>query len=319
MKQDKKIYVAGHTGLVGSSILGALSDNGFSEIITRTHKELDLADRTQVEQFFASEKPEYVFLAAAKVGGILANKTLGGDFIRENLYIQTNVIDISYRAGVKKFIFIGSNCAYPRLSPNPLKEEYLLTGELEPTNLPFAVAKIAGIKMCEAYKNQFGFNALTIMPSSVYGPGDSFNPEESHVITGMMRRFHEAKSRNEGNVAIWGSGEPLREFINSKDLARACIFLMQNQTDIDLINVGTSEEVSIKELAVLIKKVVGFSGDLIFDRSKPDGMQRKLLDSSRIFEMGWRPSITLETGLRELYETFLTSKAARGLSIHVRN
>jgi len=319
MKQDKKIYVAGHTGLVGSSILGALSDNGFSEIITRTHKELDLADRTQVEQFFASEKPEYVFLAAAKVGGILANKTLGGDFIRENLYIQTNVIDISYLAGVKKFIFVGSNCAYPRLSPNPLKEEYLLTGELEPTNLPFAVAKIAGIKMCEAYKNQFGFNALTIMPSSVYGPGDSFNPEESHVITGMMRRFHEAKSRNEGNVAIWGSGEPLREFINSKDLARACIFLMQNQTDIDLINVGTSEEVSIKELAVLIKKVVGFSGDLIFDRSKPDGIQRKLLDSSRIFEMGWRPSITLETGLRELYETFLTSKAARGLSIHVRN
>ncbi|MEK9693927.1 MAG: GDP-L-fucose synthase, partial [Rhodospirillaceae bacterium] len=263
--------------------------------------------------------PEHVFLAAAKVGGILANKTLGGDFIRENLYIQTNVIDISYRTGVKKFIFIGSNCAYPRLSPNPLKEEYLLTGELEPTNLPFAVAKIAGIKMCEAYKNQFGFNALTIMPSSVYGPGDSFNPEESHVITGMMRRFHEAKSRNEGNAAIWGSGEPLREFINSKDLARACIFLMQNQTDLDLINVGTSEEVSIKELAVLIKKVVGFSGDLIFDRSKPDGMQRKLLDSSRIFEMGWRPSITLETGLRELYETFLTSKAARGLSIHVGN
>lgn len=313
MKHDSKIYVAGHTGLVGSSILDRLFDNGFHNIITRTHKELDLADRSQVEQFFASEKPEYVFLAAARVGGILANKTFGGDFIRENLYIQTNAIDISYRAGVKKFIFIGSNCAYPRLSPNPLKEEYLLTGELEPTNMPFAVAKIAGIKMCEAYKNQFGFNALTIMPSSVYGPGDSFNPEESHVITGMMRRLHEAKSRNEGNAAIWGSGEPLREFINSKDLARACIFLMQNKTDLDLINVGTSEEVSIKELAVLIKKVVGFSGDLVFDRSKPDGMQRKLLDSSRIFEMGWRPSITLETGLRELYETFLTSKAARGL------
>jgi len=319
MKQDKKIYVAGHTGLVGSSILGALSDNGFSEIITRTHKELDLADRTQVEQFFASEKPEYVFLAAAKVGGILANKTLGGDFIRENLYIQTNVIDISYLAGVKKFIFVGSNCAYPRLSPNPLKEEYLLTGELEPTNLPFAVAKIAGIKMCEAYKNQFGFNALTIMPSSVYGPGDSFNPEESHVITGMMRRFHEAKLKNEENAAIWGSGEPLREFINSKDLARACIFLMQNHTDLDLVNVGTSEEVSIRALAGLIKKVVGFSGDLIFDRNKPDGMQRKLLDSSQIFEMGWQPSITLEAGLKELYEIFLTSEAARGSSTHGGN
>jgi len=319
MKQDSKIYVAGHTGLVGSSILGNLFDNGFSNIITRNHNELDLVDRTQVEQFFASEKPEYVFLAAAKVGGILANKTLGGDFIRENLYIQTNAIDISYRAGVKKFIFIGSNCAYPRLSPNPLKEEYLLTGELEPTNLPFAVAKIAGIKMCEAYKNQFGFNALTIMPSSVYGPGDSFNPEESHVITGMMRRFHEAKLKNEENAAIWGSGEPLREFINSKDLARACIFLMQNHTDLDLVNVGTSEEVSIRALAGLIKKVVGFSGDLIFDRNKPDGMQRKLLDSSQIFEMGWQPSITLEAGLKELYEIFLTSEAARGSSTHGGN
>ncbi|MEK9931659.1 MAG: NAD-dependent epimerase/dehydratase family protein, partial [Rhodospirillaceae bacterium] len=219
----------------------------------------------------------------------------------------------------KKFIFIGSNCAYPRLSPNPLKEEYLLTGELEPTNLPFAVAKIAGIKMCEAYKNQFGFNALTIMPSSVYGPGDSFNPEESHVITGMMHRFHEAKLRNEGNAAIWGSGEPVREFINSKDLARACVFLMQNQTDLDLINVGTSEEVSIKELAVLLKKVVGFSGDLIFDIRKHDGRQRKLLDSSRIFEMGWRPSITLGAGLRELYDPFLTTKAAHGFSIHIGN
>ena len=215
MKHDSKIYVAGHTGLVGSSILGALSDHGFSEIITRTHKELDLADRSQVEQFLASEKPEYIFLAAARVGGILAKKTLGGDFIRENLYTQTNAKDISYRTGVKKFNFIDSNCAYPRLSPNPLKEEYLLTGESEPTNLPFAVAKIIGIKMYEAYKNQFGFNALKIMPSGVYGPGESFNPEEGYVITGVMRRFHEAKSRNERTAAIWGSGEPLREFINS--------------------------------------------------------------------------------------------------------
>ena len=294
--------MSGNTGLVGSSILGALFDNGFSEIITRTHKQLDLADRSQVEQFFASEKPEYVFLAGARVGGILTNKTFGGDFIRENLYIQTNAIDISYRAGVKKFIFIGSNCAYPRLSPNPLKEEYLLTGELEPTNMPFAVAKIAGIKMCQSYNSQYGLNYKSIMPTNLYGPGDNYDLNNSHVIPAIIRKTHEAIINKEDSITLWGSGNARRDILHVDDLAEASLCVLENIKKCDdIINVGSGTDYSIKDLAKIVKKCLQYDGEYIFDHSMPDGTPRKLLDNKKISALGWSPKINLLEGIKNVY------------------
>ena len=290
--------------MVGSAILKKLQEEGFKNIVTRTSQELDLRDQAAVAEFFKSEKPQYVFLAAANVGGIIANNTYRADFIYENLAIQNNVIHQSYVHGVKKLMFLGSSCIYPKMAPQPLKEEYLLTGTLEPTNEPYAIAKIAGIKMCEAYRAQYACNFISVMPTNLYGYNDNYHPQNSHVLPALIRRFHEAKENGVSEVVIWGTGTPLREFLFSSDLADACVFLMQYYDEPQFVNIGVGEDIPIKDLALLIKQVVGYEGDISFDRSKPDGTPRKLMDVSKIHSLGWRHKIPLEEGIRLAYEDF---------------
>ncbi|CAM8922816.1 unnamed protein product [Rhodiola kirilowii] len=303
--KSAKIFVAGHRGLVGSAIVRKLHGLGFSNLILKTHHELDLTRQADVENFFAVEKPQFVILAAAKVGGIHANNTYPADFIAINLQIQTNVIDSAYRNGVKKLLFLGSSCIYPKFAPQPIPEEALLTGPLEPTNEWYAVAKIAGIKMCQAYRLQFNWDAISGMPTNLYGPNDNFHPENSHVLPALMRRFHEAKVNNSKEVVVWGTGSPLREFLHVDDLADATIFLMENYSGLDHINVGSGKEVTIKELAELVKEVVGFKGALVWDTSKPDGTPRKLMDSAKLAGLGWVPKVSLKDGLVDTYKWYL--------------
>lgn len=305
MEKESKIYVAGHRGMVGSGIVNELQNQGFKNIITRTSSELDLRNQQQVMNFFQHEKPEYVFLAAAKVGGILANNVYRAEFLYDNLAIEANVIHASYLNNVKKLLFLGSSCIYPKLAEQPLKEEYLLTGLLESTNEPYAIAKIAGIKLCEAYRDQYGSNFISAMPTNLYGPGDNYHLQNSHVIPAMIRKFHEAKLDGRKQVEIWGSGSPLREFMYAGDLADACVFLMKNYNEKLFVNIGTAEEVTIKDLAELIRRVVNFDGEIVFDRSKPDGTPRKLMDSSRLHAMGWKHKVSLEEGLKLTYQIFL--------------
>ena len=309
MDTGSRIYVAGHRGLAGGAILRALKGAGFRELITRSHAELDLCSQAAVEAFFATERPEFVFLAAAKVGGIQANNTYPADFIGENLQIQTNVIHAAWRAGVQKLCFLGSSCIYPRLAPQPIREEHLLTGPLEPTNEWYAIAKIAGIKMCQAYRRQHGFNAISLMPTNLYGPGDNFDIENAHVLPALLRRFDEARERGAAELVVWGTGTPRREFLHADDLASAALFMMQRYESGDIVNVGTGTDVSIAELAALIKEVTGFKGALRFDPSRPDGAPRKLLDVSRARALGWQASIGLEDGLRRTYDWFRQSAA----------
>ena len=309
METGSRIYVAGHRGLAGGAILRALKGAGFRELITRSHAELDLCSQAAVEAFFATERPEFVFLAAAKVGGIQANHTYPADFIGENLQIQTNVIHAAWRAGVQKLCFLGSSCIYPRLAPQPIREEHLLTGPLEPTNEWYAIAKIAGIKMCQAYRRQHGFNAISLMPTNLYGPGDNFDIENAHVLPALLRRFDEARERGAAELVVWGTGTPRREFLHADDLASAALFMMQRYESGDIVNVGTGTDVSIAELAALIKEVTGFKGALRFDPSRPDGAPRKLLDVSRSRALGWQASIGLEDGLRRTYDWFRQSAA----------
>ncbi len=304
MPKNARIYVPGHRGLVGAAIVRRLEAGGWHNLLLRTREEVDLIDRHAVTALFEDEKPDYVFDAAAKVGGIHANNEYPADFIRDNILIQMNVIDAAWRAGVKKFAFLGSSCIYPKLAPQPLKEEYLLTGPLEPTNEWYAVAKISGIKVCQAYRKQYGFNAINLMPTNLYGPGDNFNLQTSHVLPALLRKFHEAKETGSPQVIVWGSGAPKREFLYVDDLADACVHLMQHYNDGAIINVGTGEDVSIAELANLMKDVVQYKGDIVFDRSKPDGTPRKLLDVRRLSATGWRYRTDLRTGIEETYRWF---------------
>lgn len=305
MKHDSRIYVAGHRGLVGSAIWRELERQGFKRRIGRSHKELDLLDAAAVRKFYESERPEYVFVAAAKVGGILANDRQPAEFLFENLEIQNNVIHGARIAGVKKLLFLGSSCIYPKLAPQPLKEEYLLTGPLEPTNEWYAVAKIAGIKMCQAYRRQYGCDFISAMPTNLYGPNDNYDLQTSHVLPALIRKFHEAKATGASQVTCWGSGKPLREFLYADDLAGACVFLMQRYSEGQFINVGYGRDISVRDLAQLVRRIVGFKGEIVWDASKPDGTPRKLMDSSRLFALGWKPQIELETGIRLVYEDFL--------------
>ena len=311
MDKSSRIFVAGHRGQVGSAILAGLQAAGYEDIVTRTRSELDLTDSVAVKEFFASQGIEYVFLSAAKVGGIWANNTYPADFIRENLLIQTNVIDAAYNNGVKKLLFLGSSCIYPRLAEQPMRESALLTGKLEPTNEPYAIAKIAGIVMGQSYRRQYGFDAISLMPTNLYGPGDNFDPEHSHVLAALLRRFHEATVAGADEVAVWGTGTPLREFLHNRDLADACIYFMNNYSDAEILNVGTGQEVSIRELAETIADVVGFKGKVSFDSSKPDGTPRKLMDNSRAESFGWKPSISLRDGIVETYQWYLTQAPAK--------
>ena len=292
--------------MVGSAILRKLRAEGYSNIITRSSAELDLRDQVAVADFFAAEKPEYVFLAAAKVGGIVANNTYRADFLYENLCIQNNVIHQSYLNGVKKLMFLGSSCIYPKMAPQPLKEEYLLTGPLEETNEPYAIAKIAGIKMCDAYRAQYGCNYISVMPTNLYGLNDNYHPQNSHVLPALIRRFHEARQSNAEEVVIWGTGTPMREFLYADDLAEACYYLMQNYNEAGLVNIGTGEDVTIKELAELIKDTVGYQGSISFDTSKPDGTPRKLMDVSKLHGYGWKHTIELPEGIKRAYQDFLS-------------
>lgn len=302
MRSDSLIYVAGHRGMVGSSIVSHLIEAGFSNIITRTSDELDLKNQTKVFEFFEQEKPEFVFMAAAKVGGILANDTYRAEFLYDNLMIESNVIEASKRNNVTKLLFLGSSCIYPKMAPQPLKEEYLLTGTLEHTNEPYAIAKIAGIKMCEAYRDQYGCNYISVMPTNLYGPNDNYDLNNSHVLPALIRKMHLAKKNNDPSVTIWGTGTPKREFMHVNDLAEACVFLMQNYNEKEFINIGYGDDISIKDLALLIKDIVGFKGEIIHDLSKPDGTPRKLMDSSKLRKLGWEPKITLEAGIRKVYD-----------------
>ncbi len=311
MQKDAKIFVAGHRGLVGSSILNALIKKGFTNLVYKTSKELDLRDKQMVDQFFEEEKPEYVFLAAAKVGGIVANNEYPADFIRDNLLIQTNVIDAAYRNQVKKLLFLGSTCIYPKMAPQPLKEEYLLTGELEPTNAPYAIAKIAGINMCQSYNRQYGTQYISAMPTNLYGPNDNFDLHTSHVLPALIRKFHEAKERNAPYVEVWGTGNPKREFLYSEDLADACLYLMENYTGNEIVNIGVGEDISIKELAERVQQVVGYNGTIKFDTSKPDGTPRKLVDVTKLNSLGWKASTTLEDGLSQAYQWFLDNELTK--------
>jgi GDP-L-fucose synthase len=305
MNKNSKIFVAGHRGMVGSAIFRKLESDGYSNIIVRTSAELDLRDQQKVAQFFSGEKPEYVFLAAAKVGGIVANNTYRADFIYENIQIQNNVIHQSYLNKVTKLMFLGSSCIYPKLAPQPLKEEYLLTGLLEPTNEPYAIAKISGIKMCEAYRDQYGCDFISVMPTNLYGINDNYDLEKSHVLPALIRKFHEAKMNEKPVVEIWGTGSPLREFLFSDDLADACVFLMTHYDDKLFINVGTGHDITIRDLALLVKKIVGYEGELQFNTSKPDGTPRKLMDVSRLHSLGWKHRIELPEGIELAYEDFL--------------
>lgn len=310
MEKQAKIYVAGHRGMVGSAIYRKLKELGFDNIVVRTSKELDLRDQQAVKEFFETEKPEYVFLAAAKVGGIMANNVYRADFIYENLAIQNNVIHYSHENDVKKLMFLGSSCIYPKMAPQPLKEDYLLTGTLEPTNEPYAIAKIAGIKMVESYRMQYDDNYISVMPTNLYGINDNYHPENSHVLPALIRKFHEAKVNNSPTVNIWGSGKPLREFMFADDLADACVFLMENYNDLQFVNIGVGEDISIRELAELIKEVVGFQGELEFDSSKPDGTPRKLMDVSKLTRLGWKAKTNLKEGIKLAYEDFLKKQEA---------
>ena len=305
MEKNTKIYVAGHRGMVGSAILRKLQSEGYSNLVIRSSQELDLRNQQAVADFFASEKPGYVFLAAAKVGGIVANNTYRADFLYENLAIQNNVIHQAYLQGVKKLLFLGSSCIYPKLAPQPLKEEYLLTGLLEPTNEPYAIAKIAGIKLCDAYRDQYDCNFISVMPTNLYGYNDNYHPENSHVLPALIRKFHEAKTSGSASVTVWGTGSPLREFLFADDLADACYFLMQKYNEAGLVNIGTGHDLSIKELALLVKEVVDFTGDLVFDTSKPDGTPRKLMDVTKLHSLGWQHRIELKEGLALAYQDFL--------------
>jgi GDP-L-fucose synthase len=307
MINTDRIYVAGHRGLVGSAIVRRLQKDTYSHILMKSSTELDLRDQSAVDAFFREERPDYVCLAAARVGGILANDTYPADFIRDNLQIQTNVIDASYRFGVKKLLFLGSSCIYPKFAPQPMKEEYLLTGELEPTNQWYAIAKIAGLKMCQAYKKQYGFNAICLMPTNLYGPNDNFDLETSHVLPGLIRKFHEAKEEGIEQVVMWGTGAPRREFLHVDDLADACLFLMDRYDEADIVNVGTGRDITIDELGKMIKDVIGFDGEVVYDTSKPDGTPQKLLDVSRLQRMGWSAGMGLLEGLRETYDWFTKS------------
>jgi GDP-L-fucose synthase len=302
MEKVSKIYIAGHRGMVGSSILRALQAKGYSNFLLKTSSELDLKNQQAVADFFAIEKPDYVFLAAAKVGGIVANNTYRADFIYENMMIQSNVVHHSYLNGVKKLLFLGSSCIYPKLAPQPLKEEYLLTGLLEPTNEPYAIAKIAGIKMCDAYREQYGCNFISVMPTNLYGPNDNYDLNNSHVLPALLRKFITAKNDREASVTIWGTGSPLREFLHADDLAAACLFLMENYNEAGLVNIGVGEDISILDLAKMVKHIVGFEGDIITDTTKPDGTPRKLMDVSKLTNLGWKASISLEEGIQKVYE-----------------
>jgi len=305
LEKTSKIYIAGHRGMVGSAIYRKLVKEGYTNLVTRTSKELDLRDQRAVFEFFQQERPDYVFLAAAKVGGIVANNTYRADFLYENLEIQNNIIHQSYKHDVKKLMFLGSSCIYPKLAPQPLKEEYLLTGLLEETNEPYAIAKIAGIKMCDAYRAQYGCNFISVMPTNLYGYNDNYHPQNSHVLPALIRKFHEAKVNGAAEVVIWGSGSPMREFLFADDLAEACYFLMENYNEPNLINIGTGEDLTIKDLALLVKKVTGFDGELKFDSSKPDGTPRKLMDVSKLHELGWKHQVQLEQGIELAYQDFL--------------
>ncbi|KAK7294790.1 hypothetical protein RJT34_17686 [Clitoria ternatea] len=303
--KSAKVFVAGHRGLVGSAIVRKLNQLGFTNLILRSHAELDLTHQSDVEAFFASEKPEFVIVAAAKVGGIHANNTYPADFIAINLQIQTNVIDSSYRHGAKKLLFLGSSCIYPKFSPQPIPEDALLTGPLEPTNEWYAIAKIAGIKMCQAYRIQYKWDAISGMPTNLYGPYDNFHPENSHVLPALMRRFHEAKVKGAKEVVVWGTGSPLREFLHVDDLADAVVFMMEKYSGLEHLNVGSGKEVTIKELAELMKEVVEFEGNLVWDSTKPDGTPRKLMDSSKLATLGWTPKVSLKDGLVDTYKWYL--------------
>ena len=307
MKTEDKIYVAGHRGMVGSAIVRKLNENGFSNIVTKTSKELDLISQQLVNDFFEKEKPKFVFLAAAKVGGIYANNTYRADFLYQNLMMESNVIHAAYKNNVEKLFFLGSSCIYPKAAPQPLKEEYLLTGPLEQTNEPYAIAKIAGIKLCESYRRQYNCNFISAMPTNLYGPNDNYDLNNSHVLPALLRKFHTAKIESKDVVEVWGSGTPLREFLHVDDLAEACYFLMQNYNQEQLVNVGSGVDISIKDLALLVKKVVGFSGQLIFDETKPDGTYRKLMDVSKLQKLGWKYSIELEQGIEMVYKDVLAN------------
>ncbi|CAN1542809.1 WcaG Nucleoside-diphosphate-sugar epimerases [Flavobacteriaceae bacterium] len=308
MNKQDKIYIAGHRGMVGSAILRALQAQGYSNFLLRTSGELDLRNQQAVSDFFAAEKPDYVFLAAAKVGGIIANNTFRGDFIYENLMIQNNVIHQAYVNQVKKLMFLGSSCIYPKLAPQPLKEDYLLTGLLEPTNEPYAIAKIAGIKMCDGYRDQYGCNFISVMPTNLYGPNDNYDLNNSHVLPAMLRKFITAKRNGDASVIIWGTGSPKREFLHANDLADACLFLMENHNDAGLVNIGIGDDISILDLAHLVKKIVGFEGDILTDTTKPDGTPRKLMDVSKLNGLGWKAKITLEEGIQKVYEEIKDSE-----------
>jgi GDP-L-fucose synthase len=302
--RSSRIYVAGHRGLVGSAIMRALESRGYEDLVVRTHAELDLTEQDAVRRFFEDVRPEAVIMAAARVGGIHANNSHPAQFIRDNLLIQDNVIDSAYRAGAGKFVFLGSSCIYPKFAPQPIKEDYLLTGPLEPTNEWYAIAKIAGVKMCQAYRREFGFNAISLMPTNLYGPGDNFDALNSHVLPGLIRRIHAAKLKGDGNVSIWGTGTPRREFLHVDDLADAVLYLLHRYDAEPIVNIGWGEDVTIRELAELIVSVIDYRGELIFDTAKPDGTPRKLLDVGRLSELGWRPRIPLKDGIEQTYAWF---------------
>lgn len=302
MNNSGKVYIAGHRGMVGSAIERKLRSNGFSNIVTRTSSELDLRDQEAVNRFFNEEKPQYVFLAAAKVGGIHANNTFRAEFLYDNLMIEANIIEAAHQNGVEKLLFLGSTCIYPKLADQPLKESYLLTGPLEETNEPYAIAKIAGIKLCETYRDQYGDDFISVMPTNLYGPNDNYDLQNSHVLPALIRKFHEAKVEGKPAVEIWGTGSPKREFLHVDDLADACFYLMENYSDKELVNIGWGEDISIKDLAMLVKDIVGYEGDLKFDTSKPDGTPRKLVDTTKLTNLGWSPSISLRDGITSVYE-----------------
>ncbi len=305
MNQDSKIYIAGHHGMVGSAIWRKLEKSGFFNLIGRRSSELDLRSQAEVHEFFRKEKPEYVFLAAAKVGGILANNTYRAEFLYDNLMMEANVIHAAYLQGVKKLQFLGSSCIYPKLAPQPLREEYLLTGELEPTNESYAIAKITGIKLCDAYRSQYGCNFISVMPTNLYGPNDNYDLQNSHVLPAMIRKFHEAKKTGAKEVVIWGTGSPLREFLHVDDLADACFYLMQHYDEPGLVNIGVGQDISIKDLAYLVKKIVRFEGEIVHDLTKPDGTPRKLMDVSKLTKAGWKATIGLEDGITQVYKSLV--------------
>jgi GDP-L-fucose synthase len=315
MDKNSKIYIAGHTGLVGSAIMRALEKNGYSNLIYRTHQEIDLLEQEKVADFFGQEKPEYVFLASGKVGGIMANNTYPAQFIYENIQMQNNIIHQAYLNGVKKLLFLGSVCIYPKMASIPVKEDYLLTGPLEPTNEPYAIAKIAGIKMCQSYNRQYGTNFISNMPNNLYGPNDNFDLVSSHVLPALIRKFHEAKIKNDGSITLWGTGSPRREFMHVDDVADACLFMMnnfdptkeENEKGEMFLNIGAGYDISIKDLAEMIKKIIGYDGNIIWDATKPDGTPQRLLDSSKINNLGWKPKINLEAGIRTSYEWYKNS------------